>query len=88
MKKRKVKRQRLSEKHKLCLLMVGLHGRTGSYTEFSHRETRKRVHDLGRRKLVQWAENKRWILTPEGHAEWSLLVAEYPERVRLSSIPV
>lgn len=71
----KHKRPRLSSKQKLCLEMIGVHGLAGSHTEFSSPSTRRTVHALANKKLVQWIEN-RWILTRDGYAEWIFLVGE------------
>ncbi len=70
-----LKRPRLSHPQKRCLRMIGEHGLTGSHTEFSRAHTRRTIHALFRKKLVQRKEY-RWIVTPAGDAEYKLLVME------------
>lgn len=68
----KHQRPRLTDRQKLCLLMIWDHGLTGSHTEFSKPETRRTVHSLHRKKLVQWRD-ARWLVTVKGYAEASML---------------
>lgn len=73
------KRTRLTERQEKCLLMIGDHGLIGAHTEFSTPQTRRTVHGLCKKKLVQWIEN-RWILTRDGHSEWMRLVMHRAKR--------
>jgi hypothetical protein len=75
----KRKYPRLSEKQGHCLLMIWDHGLTGSYTEFSHPQTRRTVHALEKKKLVQWIQN-RWIVTKDGDHEARLLTLDRAKR--------
>jgi hypothetical protein len=59
--------------------MIGDHGLTGSYSEFARPDTRRTIHQLNNKKLIQWIEN-RWILTRDGHTEWALLVIEHARK--------
>ncbi len=68
-------RHRLSDKQRLCLIMIGNHQRVGTYTEFSKPQTRRTVHSLYKKKLVQWLDS-RWVLTKDGYREWLWLVVE------------
>jgi len=72
---RRPKRPRLTERQTLCLFMIGDHGLTGSFTEFSRPHTRRTVHQLKKKKLVQWVDG-RWLLTLDGHTEWTQLVID------------
>lgn len=69
---RATKRPKLTDRQRRCLLMIGNHGLTGSFTEFSAAQTRQTMHQLYKKKLVQWIDN-RWLLSRAGHAEWTLL---------------
>lgn len=69
------KRPKLTDRQKFCLRMIGEHGLTGSYTEFSRPQTRRTVHSLQTKRLVQWVDG-RWILTRDGDAEWRLLLLD------------
>lgn len=72
----KLRRVRLSERQKNCLVIIGDHGLTGTFTEFARPETRRTVHSLFKKQLVQYSEN-RWILTRAGDVQWRLLVLEF-----------
>lgn len=72
---KRVKRQKLTEAQQRCLLMIGDHGLTGTFTEFAHAKTRRTIHQLLKKRMVQWVEN-RWILSRDGHAEFTLLLID------------
>jgi hypothetical protein len=55
--------------------MIGDHGLIGSHTEFARPQTRRTVHSLKAKRLVQWIEG-RWILTREGDSEWRFLLLD------------
>lgn len=77
-------RPRLSDRQKNCLMIIGDHGLVGTFTEFSRGETRRTVHSLFKKRLIQYLEN-RWILTVAGDAEWRQLVLEFArERHRVA----
>ncbi|MBY0562806.1 MAG: hypothetical protein K2P58_01370 [Hyphomonadaceae bacterium] len=69
------KRAKLTDKQRLCLQMLGSHGLVGSFTEFARPEARRTMHQLHKKKLVQWMDG-RWILTKVGHYEWTMLLLE------------